>query len=84
MIYAVPSRRLAKEKVEELQEVVPSASAVRLAGSSYAWQDGDIVVGTFEGIYRALLTSSRLLNEFNLAVLDDFPHPLRVEERQRP
>lgn len=82
MIYAVPSRRLAKEKVEELQRIVPSASAVRLAGSSYAWQDGDVVVGTFEGIYRALLASRRLLNEFNLAVLDDF-HTLYESKRGR-
>jgi replicative superfamily II helicase len=83
VVYAVPSRRLAKEKVDELRKIVPSAAAVGLAGTSnYVWQDSDIVVGTFEGIYRALLLSRRLLFDFSLAVLDDF-HTLYETKRGR-
>ncbi|RLI79878.1 hypothetical protein DRP04_08760 [Archaeoglobales archaeon] len=80
-IYAVPSRKLRKDKVKELAGMLSEGTEISLVGDGNGskW-DSDVVVGTFEGIYRAILSNKGLLTKYSLVVLDDF-HTLYEDRR---
>ena len=80
VLYAVPSRKLRKDKVRELSGMLISCRKISIAGEGKSDWDADIVVGTFEGIYRACLARKGLLSKFGLAVLNDF-HTLYDKRR---
>ena len=71
-IYAVPSHALVDDKLKDF-EYLTDAFKVQEGGSSYSqWVKADLIITTFELLYRACLMSKHFLNDFKLVVIDEF------------
>ena len=71
VIYLVPSHQLKSQKKEELKEWADAEILVNQRQND-AFQEADVVISTFEGFYKVLLSHTPLVSGYNLAVLDDF------------
>lgn len=72
VIFAVPLRKLASDKVKELSEYLSEDTKIGRSGRENVWKNADVVVGTFEEIYQTSLNNRSLLDEFGLIIFDDF------------
>ena len=72
VIYAVPSHALINDKLGDFQYLSKDYK-VKEGRSRYSqWAKADLIVTTFELLYRACLISKRFLDDFSLVVVDEF------------
>lgn len=72
VVYAVPSHALIDDKLKDFK-YLGDAFKVKEGDSSYSqWAKADLVITTFELLYRACLRSKNFLDEFGLVVVDEF------------
>ena len=71
VLFTVPLKKLVKSQQEYFRKLLPENIFVTKIGDNDAF-DGDVVIGTFEQVYRAILHQSARINEFGLVVFDDF------------
>jgi len=71
-IYTVPSHALIDDKLEDFQYLTPPFTIQEGAGNLGEWTKADLVITTFEQLYRACLFSRDFLKDFGLVVVDEF------------
>jgi len=72
VIYTVPSHALIDDKLNDFKYLAETYKVVE-GGSRYSqWTKANVVVTTFELLYRACLLSKHFLNDFGLVVIDEF------------
>lgn len=72
VIYTVPSHALIDDKLTDFKYLAKFFK-VEEGGSSYSrWVKADLIITTFELLYRGCLRSKHLLDDFGLVVVDEF------------
>lgn len=71
-IYAVPSHALVDDKLRDFQYLAPPYKILEGASNFSEWNKADLVVTTFELVYRTCLLSKDFLKDFGLVVVDEF------------
>ena len=72
VIYTVPSHALIDDKLKDFKYLA-DIFKVEEGGSSYSrWAKADLLITTFELLYRGCLRSKHLLDDFGLVVVDEF------------
>jgi len=72
VIYAVPSHALIDDKIKDFQYLTKDFK-VKEGRSRYSqWARADLIVTTFELLYRACLITKQFLDDFSLVVVDEF------------
>ncbi len=72
IIYTVPTNALINAKLEEFEYLKKLYNVKKGVGTSGQWKNADLVITTFESLYRACLRSKHFLNDFRLVVVDEF------------
>ena len=71
-IYAVPSHALIDDKLKDF-EYLAEVFKVKEGGRRYGqWAKNDVIITTFELLYRACLMAKHFLDDFRLVVIDEF------------
>jgi helicase len=72
IIYAVPSHALIGDKLKDFQYLDYKFKVVEGGASFSSWKNSDVVITTFELLYRACLFSKEFLKDFKIVVVDEF------------
>lgn len=72
VIYAVPSHALITDKLEDFSYLAREFKVERGETRHSRWTKADLIVTTFELLYRACLRSKQILDFFGLIVVDEF------------
>jgi helicase len=80
IIYAVPSHSLIGDKLKDFDYLSPKFKVKEGSSSFSLWKNSDVIVTTFELLYRACLATKEFLNDFAIIIIDEF-HILYDETR---
>lgn len=72
IIYAVPSHALIADKLNEFKYLTYKFKVAEGGSSFSSWKNSDVLITTFELLYRACLFSKDFLKDFKLIIVDEF------------
>ncbi len=72
IIYTVPSYALIGDKLKDFQYLAYKFKVVEGEKNSGSWKNSDVVITTFELLYRACLFSKEFLKDFKIVIVDEF------------
>jgi len=72
VIYAVPSHALIDDKLNDFKYLAKTFRVEEGGGRYSQWKKADLIITTFELLYRACLMSKHFLDDFELVVVDEF------------
>jgi len=69
VVYLTPTTSLCSDKEKEFAYLEKKGYKITASGN---WRDADLVITTFEALYRVALRNFRAIEQFRLAVIDEF------------
>jgi helicase len=72
IIYTVPSHALIGAKLKDFQYLTYKFKVVEGGASFSSWKNSDVLITTFELLYRACLFSKDFLKDFKIVIIDEF------------
>ncbi len=71
-IYTVPSHALIGDKLKDFQYFSSKFKVAEGKSNFASWKNADIIVTTFELLYRACLFSKEFMKDFKIVIVDEF------------
>jgi len=72
VLYLVPLKALVSEKERDFSKLLQEFEATCIGEKIEDWDKSDLVISTFELLYRTALTKPDIIRNFSLAIIDEF------------